>query len=232
MFNNRPLTSELHAHQQQIEQRKQLIQIMRAETDTVHRVMALLSQQTHVDKQACLTVLDDSLAAIDRVLQAGDWESSLFLRNTIKPIKALNEKIIHLKTGLMSNNEAKTLVPAVPAGMILVYVALFQTEGLNLSRWAMQIRSLAHYVQGRPIYRLEEAVQRMIRSKLDHSNDAYAVVAITPEMIMSEAAPRVDRNGCELLMLTDHAIKEGQLIEFVHQDKRYCWLDNQLILQT
>jgi intracellular multiplication protein IcmQ len=172
------------------------------------------------------------LAAIDRILQTGDWESSLFLRNTIRPVNNLRDKVVHLQTILLNEHAKQTIVaPEILAGRVPVYISLFQTEGLNLSRWAMQVRALANYVQGRPIYRVEEAVMQMIRSKLDGTNDAYVVVAIPKETIMIESTARLDRNGCELLNLSDHAVRDSQFIEFVHQQKRYCWIDYHLVLQ-
>lgn len=182
MFGSRSVTADLRTQQQQIEQRKQLVSCVRAETETIHRVTAMINRQEGVDKKECLNLLNQSLIAVDRVLQTGDWESSLFLRNTIRPIKALRERIVHLQSLLLNDHTKLVLAPSIPVGMIPIYISLFQTEGLNLTRWAMQVRSLANYVQGRPIYREEAAVMQMIRSKLDSTNDAYAVVAITPEI--------------------------------------------------
>lgn len=231
MFNSRPVTGDIRAQQQQIEQRKQLVNCVRTETKTIEQVTAMISQQGEVNKKACIDLLEQSLAAVDRVLQGGDWESSLFLRNTIKPIKALREKIVDLQHLLLNEQTKQLIAPSIPAGKIPVYIALFQTEGLNLSRWAMQVRSLANYVQGRPVYRTETAVMQMIRSKLDSTNDAYIVIAISPDQIVNESTPRLDRNGSELLTLVDHAVRNSEIIEFVHQQKRYCWLDSHLLLQ-
>ena len=50
-----------------------------------------------------MQALEDMIAAFDRVIAAGDWDSSLFLRNTVKPLEDMREEARQLREQLMGN---------------------------------------------------------------------------------------------------------------------------------
>lgn len=214
---------------QQIEQRQSLVELIQAEIQAINKAAANILNADVLDKQESVAVIKQLIASMEQVLQVSDSEGSLFLRNTIRPVRSLYEKMLLLQANLLDENKKKITAPAIPEGMIPVFISLFQTEGLNLDKWTMLVRYLSRYIQGRPIYREEEHVLKLIRRKIENNSDAYVVVAIKPEMIVDSS--RIDRNGCELLTLLDQAVQTQYIIEFVHQHKRYCLVENKLVLQ-
>lgn len=232
MFNDVKKTTILQPQHQQVEQRKALVKIFHAEVETINKAANAISNSASVmDKQKCIEIIKQSLNSIERILQVSESEGSLFLRNTIKPIRSWYEQLLKLENVILKENKLVVVVPPIPENMIPVYISLFQAEGLNLAKWSMQVRSLAAYVQGRPIYSDQDQVLKLIRSKIDDSYDAYVVVAVKPEKIINSAS-RLDKQGNQLLTLQDHAIESKNIIEFVHQGKHYCFIENQLILQN
>lgn len=183
------------------------------------------------DAEGYLKVMHDVIGIIDRVLNAGDWDSSLFLRNTVKPMKLLREQALEAIEFLNAAEDASLYQPAaLEQDAVVIYVSLFQNQGDDLSKWALQLRSLSRYVLGRPIYANEEDVKKLIRVKVSRSSEAYVAVAIDKQFIQGGdvALKRTDRHGSALLNLAPGAIKTSNIREFVHMDKHYYFYDGKL----
>src|SRR5437879_3664634 len=80
---------------------------------------------------------------VDHVVEGGDWNSSLFLRNTIKPLMAIKaEALAELDQLQIKAGEKSVNIQAAAENEVEVYISLFQSDGYNISKWAMQLRSL------------------------------------------------------------------------------------------
>ncbi|MGB6976825.1 MAG: Dot/Icm secretion system protein IcmQ, partial [Gammaproteobacteria bacterium] len=116
---------------------------------------------------------------------------------------------------------------------VIAYVSIFQMEGNNLHKWINTLKMLDHYSQSRPVYRTEEQVRAIIRTKSEQLREAYVVIEIKENDIIPLSAGRtaVDRLGNELLTLKRGAIQPENIIEFVHSEHRYDFVEGQLVLQ-
>lgn len=191
-------------------------------------------QERHNDNdyiEFCKTVI----ATVDRVLAIGNWEDSLFLRNTVKPLKQIREQahsILEQVTGKAEPPHCE--LPKFSDDKTLLYISLFQNDGLNLHRWELQLRSIESYLIGRPVYAKEEDVQKEIRMKITQTSEAYVIVGVDKAAIQKEPyqSPRIDRNGNPLVALAVGAVTSEKILEFVHQGKRYRFIDGKLIARN
>ena len=178
-------------------------------------------------------LLQTVIETVNHVSDAGDWQSSLFLRNTIKPLMQIKAEA-ELELAKLSVKADDTEMKAKPLSEleVEVYVSLFQSDGYNISKWAMQLRSLDRYVVGRPVYQSEEGVQARLRARTQASaNEAYAVVIVKKTEILSAATGAVlkDQFGHPLVTLKEKALKLGRIAAFVHQGVRYRFVEGQLV---
>jgi intracellular multiplication protein IcmQ len=177
-------------------------------------------------RQLCQSII----ATIDQVLTTDDWETSLFLRNTLKPLRKLRDQAQELL--IVMGDDVKTSYVAAPLApnATKLYISLYQANGHDLKQWAAQLASLSSYMIGRPIYANEADVIQIIRTKLSQLSEAYVVVAVDRDKIItdSQSRARKDRLGHVLISLLPDAIASDKIVEFVHQGKHYAYRDQQL----
>lgn len=176
------------------------------------------------------------ISAADGVLNASDWESSLFLRNTIKPLKSIRDHAVELREALGGDDLAAATHSTAPLAenCVRLYVSLYQSNGHDIKKWANQLDSIVRHMTGRPVYQDEEAVRKMVRAKCAQTSEAYVVVAVNQSKIISNAngKRRKDRFESVLIDLLPGALMRENILEFVHQNKRYYFHEGQLLLQN
>lgn len=178
---------------------------------------------------------DAMISTIDEILAADDWDASLFLRNTIKPLRQLREQALQMQASLAGIGEKQQshVLRALDQESVKLYISLYQSNGHDLKQWAAQLASLSSYMIGRPIYDNESHVVEMIRMKLSQVSEAYVVIAVKRNKITVEQnKPRLDRFGHELITLLPTALTDADIIEFVHLGKHYYFENQQLVLIT
>ena len=214
--------------------KQQLIDCLKQEKVDFIEIARDFYQQDRRTKKDYLELTDAIIAAVDHVLNTNDWEESLFLRNALKPLKKIRDSAITLKEeATMTVADQQITLRGLEDDEMLVYISIFQSEGHNLRKWALQLSSLRSYLLGRPIYEKEADVAKMIRQKLVQTSEAYVVVAVKNNEIQnfSYQAERIDRFGNPLLTLKDTAVKSDNIFEFVHQNQRYFFVNGKLIPQ-
>ena len=178
----------------------------------------------------CQAIVD----TVDQVLASGKWEESLFLRNTIKSLSEIREHAIELRQQVVGAAKAEEwATPEVSGDCVALYVSLYQANGHDLKQWAEQLSALSRYMVGRPVYRNEEDVMKVIRLRSSQISEAYVLVAVKEAKIISggNVKPRKDRFENELMNLAPGAISSSSILEFVHQDKHYYFKNHQLFLK-
>ena len=172
---------------------------------------------------------------LDKVIEDGDWEATLFLRTIGKQLKELREKGIELLENAPSDEKTSQAIfaKALQEGQLKIYISLFQSDGSDLNKWEGLLKGIGDYSVSRHIYGSEEQIQAMVRSKSDPRREAYAVVSVAAgELIKAYSGRKItDRSGFELLTLKDSAVKPENIIEFVHNAKRYHFHQGKLVLQ-
>lgn len=167
----------------------------------------------------------DLITLLDELLASDDWQASLFLRNAGKRFAQLRDQangLLQKMTGASISNLDRHVV-LEKAGYCKVYVSLYQAEGSNLQKWHHLLKTLTEYSIGRPVYRDEACIQKMIRAKEQVQREAYVSVWIKQEDILELSGARVamDRLDQEILTLKANAIKPENIIAFIHCQKAY-----------
>lgn len=212
--------------------RSRLLTQLQAEKKNIIAAIEQFYAQDNRQPAEALQALEEMITAFDRVILAGDWDSSLFLRNTVKPLKNMREEAQHLRDQLLGNVKAAPVMAlSLAPDMMKVYIAVFQHKAHYIKDWEPQLRSLPQYILGRPIYREEAAVRQLIRTKLIQTSDAYVCVGVPKTAVQTgEFHPsHIDKQGNELLQLIPGAVRSENILEFVYQDKRYYFVDGKLI---
>lgn len=212
--------------------KQQLIDCIKQEKADFMEVARNFYKNSKRTKEDYLQLTDAIIGAVDHVLNANNWDDSLFLRNALKPLKEIRESAIALKKEATATVADKQItLRALEDDEVLVYISIFQSEGHNLRKWELQLSSLRSYLLGRPVYEKEEDVFKVVRQKLVQTSEAYVIVAVKKDDIQNFAyqAERVDRFGNPLLTLKDTAVKTENIFEFVHQGQRYFFVDGKLI---
>jgi Dot/Icm secretion system protein IcmQ len=212
--------------------RHHLLEMVRQEFQQFQSQGRLLDQNK--PESSLSKFCQDLVQAIDRIEEAGDWTSSLFLKNTFKPMCALRQqaKAMQAKQQLTAGGKPRVAVAkkGVPEDRVLVYIALYHAQGHRLEQWGSHMRGLARFVIGRPIYATHEAVQQLLRAHLEKPQEAYAVVAVKKDAILTKDGQGArDSLGQTLVALADDAISNEHLFAFVHLNNSYHWIDNQFI---
>lgn len=172
------------------------------------------------------------IAASNQLLKANDWDSSLFLRNTLNPIKKIRDYALELQAELEGSNPRADIVSTpLSNDQVKLYVSLYQANGHDLKAWALQLASIANHLIGRPVYESEESVISAIRPKLSQVSEAYAIVFVEKSKIIGEdqMRPRKDRFDNRIINLLPNALTGENVREFVHLQKRYYFKNLQLI---
>lgn len=212
--------------------KKKLLECLDKEARQFSEIARTYFAKENLSKEDKTGLLNAVIATVDHVISAGEWDSSLFLRNTIKPLIAIKaEAEAELEHLQLKASEKSIMVKAASDNEIEVYISLFQSDGYNTNKWAMQLRSLDRYVVGRPVYQSEADIEKRIRLRNAGGNEAYVAVVVRKTDVQSDpfAAPLKDQFDHPLILLKETALKHGRINTFVHEGKRYHFVDGQLI---
>ncbi len=179
-----------------------------------------------------MTLTQTIVNTIDDILSLGDWDSSAFLRTTIRPLRDRRDRALKVLDVMKAQQNEKPARELTEADC-KVYISLYQTDGHNLDLWEQQLQSLPAYIQGRPIYRDELEVEKMIRSKPNPAVEAYAVIVVKKADLVTSMGFRrhIDKTGTALVNLHPGAVLVENVLELVHQQKRYEWNNKKKRLQ-
>lgn len=186
--------------------------------------------QTEQEIQAALEIKK----ILDEGIASGPWQGNLFLTGIQKKLEEIRDEFV-VKVGLDQHHEQMTndLLAAKSADNTEVYIALYQSQGSNMSKWQEVVVSLVKYTMGRPIYYNETDVQAAIRLNDRNLNHAYVVAKVPKDAILTHTAdiPRTDREGRKLVSLREAAIQLKNIVRLVHATGQYKLVRNFLVKQ-
>lgn len=211
--------------------RKHLVDCFKIENKNLVQAIEQF-HQSDMTVAARLETCDKVIQICKRLLAAGAWHESNFLRTVIKPVEDTLESMQTIRENLQLGETAAEVDCAVDdRGMVEVFISIYQADGRDLKKWELLVKSLPDYLLGRPVYGCEEAVKAFIRSKSDRSTEAY-VRALVPKsaIISSVLAVKKDRLGHVLLNLSPHALKKDHISLFYHLNHCYPFKNNSLAI--
>lgn len=220
-------------HLKNEELKRHLIECVNEENSKFITIAENFNKLERRDDQHYLELCNAIIEAVDHILGSDKWDNSLFLRNTMRPLKKIRDHAIELRQGFDGVVGAKKLIiPKVGENCVKLYVSLYQANGHDMKKWTDQLNSLGSYMIGRPVYQREEDIIQAMRKKLSQTSEAYIVVAVDKSKIISSmhGEQRKDKLGTRLVTLVPDAIDTGNILEFVYQSKRYYFRDHQLLL--
>lgn len=169
------------------------------------------------------------------VLAVGDWESSIFLKNSAVKIRELQNRVEEIAQGKIAKNQVAAAGKVdrqgeLAQGMMKVFVLLYQVDGTNIGGWYKTIKSLQEYNVTRPVYKDESYAEEFIRSKVSNvERNGYVAVYVNEKDLYETGT--ADRLGHQLFTLRENAIVLGNVVEFVHANKnRYKMGEDELVL--
>lgn len=212
--------------------KRRLIECIKSEKIKFLTFADLFYKNDHREEEDYIKLCKEIIVTVDRILNEDKWDDSLFLRNAIKPLREIKQQAEDILAQVNPTQDNELLaMPTLDDDMTLVYISIFQSDGHNLKRWELQLRSILRYLVGRPVYEKENEVQRAIRLRLVQTSEAYIVVAVKKTAIINDPyqPKRVDRNESTLLTLAPNAVKEENILKFVHQNKSYRVINGRLV---
>ncbi len=185
------------------------------------------------ETKACLEILK----ILDETLDDENWEKTLFLRGISKRLHDVRDRfsknlgLEELLKEIEQTENGSTV--ATQQQNPEVYIALYQAQGNDFRKWGVLLESLAKHSISRPVYKSEEDVKAAIRAKEFKVNDAYVVVRVQADHILSPIGgkPLLDRFGRELLTIKENAIQIANIVRFVHVTGQYRYVGKMLIRQ-
>ena len=105
----------------------------------------------------------------------------------------------------------------------LVYLYLFNAQGLNVSSWQKMLNPSAFYEYSvnRPIYAEKSQVESFIRSKENQALHAYLTIVVAKLAILSQAVPTKDMIGQALVKVKEGSLLLNNVVSFTHQSAVY-----------
>jgi Dot/Icm secretion system protein IcmQ len=186
-------------------------------------------------KESAIVELGEKLAKIlDKLLETGDWDTSLFLRSSSKRLRQLRDEALRIATKTdTGTNVAKTSYRKAPSsGYVQVYVSIYQVNCKNLQDWQNALKALVEHSASRPTYLDEDNVRQLIRSKTDIDKHGYVIINVKDSEIYSTGQIVLDNFGSRLVTLKDGAIKLENIVGFVHGNReQYSFQNNALIYE-
>ncbi|MDP1602311.1 MAG: Dot/Icm secretion system protein IcmQ [Legionella sp.] len=173
------------------------------------------------------------LKALDDALDQGPWEESNFLRVIGKNLREIRDDLTsHINKNVARGTEQKEKKMAVlQSGQQEVFIALYSSEGNQLQSWERIIANLQRQMISRPIYAQESDVQFLIKSKENKLNEAYVVIVVNEEDILTVSSDKIPRDkfGKPLMSLKDRSLNLNNITRFVHLSGAYDYTKGRLI---
>lgn len=146
-------------------------------------------------------------------------EKFRFVRERLKTLLDTLEK------SLPPASSEKNFAHVVTADQVLVYVYLYNAQGLQFRSWQnlMVPKVFYEYSVNRPIYADKNQVETLIRTKANKAQHAYLTIAVNRDQITRPAddqSPK-DALGNPLIKVREGSLQIGNVIAFTHQDQEY-----------
>jgi Dot/Icm secretion system protein (dot_icm_IcmQ) len=167
--------------------------------------------------QLLKNILEQDQALRDQ-LQVG--EKFRFIRDRLKAL------LTYAETNLLTNEKTeKQSVAEAGADESIVYIYLFNAQGLVLQTWHKMVnRSVFYeYSVNRPIYKDKSHIDAFIRSKPNKVQHGYLSVIINNNDILKSPAADISKDtlGNPLIKIREGSLKFEKFISFSYSGNEY-----------
>ncbi|MBV9575647.1 MAG: type IVB secretion system protein IcmQ [Gammaproteobacteria bacterium] len=189
-----------------------------------------MSNATKEQKDKILRLIQEAVKQDNELraqFQVG--EKFRFIRDRLHALLARVEE--NLNT-LQKESEQKTV--ELLEDEALVYVYLFNAQGLILKTWQKMVNPSVFYEYSinRPIYSDKAAIESYIRSKTNKIQHAYLTVAVKKANILQPvegAEPLKDPLGNPVVKVREGSLTFDKLVSFTHNNTEYLFSEGELI---
>lgn len=148
-------------------------------------------------------------------------EKFRFVRERLKTLLTTLEKTL---AELKAAAEAEKKVEAESAQDVIVYVYLYNAQGVVLRSWINMLtpKVFYEYSINRPIYSERNTIDSLVRAKANKMQHAYLTVAIKPEHILPPGdKPLKDSIGNPLLRVKEGSLRFEKFVSLTHNGEDY-----------
>ena len=146
-------------------------------------------------------------------------EKFRFIRDRLQALQArVEESLIALQ------KQAEQAPEQMAEDEILVYVHLFNAQGLALQSWQKMLNPSVFYEYSvnRPIYAGQVAVEAFIRLKPNKFQHGYLIFAVKKVDILPAGDDQLKDNlGNLIIKVREGSLRVNRLISFMHNDNEY-----------
>lgn len=107
----------------------------------------------------------------------------------------------------------------------LVYIYLFNAQGMNLQTWQKMLHPSVFYEHSvnRPIYGEKSFIDAIIRSKANKQQHAYITIAVKKNDILEQTEIAKDLIGNPLIRVREGALHADRMMGFTHNNTEYTF---------
>ena len=180
-----------------------------------------MSEADNEKKDKLLKLVRDAVqsdVSLRQQFQVG--EKFRFIRDRLNALLArVEESFSEMK------KEEESHIKIVAEDEVLLYVYLFNAQGLTLSTWNKMVNASVFYEYSvnRPIYQDKHDIEAIIRSKAVKAQHGYLTIAVKRDNILKVPAEEIakDPNGVALVKVKEGSLLFPRLIAFTHLEKEY-----------
>lgn len=189
-----------------------------------------MSNATKEQKEKILQLIQEAVKQDnDLRAQFKVGEKFRFIRDRLN---ALLSRVEENLTTLQKESEQK--LTQLQEDEALVYVYLFNAQGLVLKTWQKMVAPSVFYEYSinRPIYADKTAIESYIRSKSNKVQHGYLTVAVKKENILAlpeSASSSKDTLGHPVIKVKEGSLHFDKLFSFTHNNIEYMLSDGELI---
>jgi len=148
--------------------------------------------------------------------QYGVGEKFRFVRDK------LNALLTYVENEVTFTSDTAALIPSALHDEQVVYVYLFNSQGVVLSSWRKMVHEsvLYEYSINRPIYSEKAQIDALIRSRPNKLQHAYLSIIVKKTDILNKQTSQ-DAIGNTLLKVKEGSLKREKIISFTHGGNDY-----------